>query len=130
MENQKILLVDDEPKICQMLKKILEDSNYNVETAYNGVEGWEKFRHFIPDCVLLDMRLPKKNGFELLKEIKSFRPDIHVVVATAVIDENIMGLCMRAGAQDYLIKPLNIPKLLEKFHRLLDDPLNQKPLPV
>ncbi|QPJ61047.1 MAG: response regulator [Candidatus Nitronauta litoralis] len=130
METPKILLVDDELKICSTLKKILESDNYTVETAYNGLDGWEKFRKFSPDCVLLDMRLPGRNGFELLKQIKSLRPKIHVLVTTAVIDESIMSLCMRAGARDYLVKPLNIPKLLEKVHHLLDDPLNQKSLPA
>ncbi len=128
MQKQKILLVDDERKICATLKKILESANYTVETAYNGVEGWEKFQGFSPDCVLLDMRLPGKNGFELLKQIKSLRPKIHVLITTAVIDQSIMGLCMKAGARDYLVKPLNIPKLLEQVHSLLDDPRNQEPV--
>ncbi len=130
MQNLKILLVDDEPKICSTLKKIFESDNYTVETAYNGVDGWDKFRHFSPDCVLLDMRLPGKNGFELLKQIKSLRPKIHVLITTAVVDESIMSLCMRAGARDYLVKPLNIPKLLEKIHHLLDGPQNQESLPA
>ena len=117
---KKILVVDDEPKMCATLKKVLEASDYAVEIAYNGNEGWEQVESFSPDCILLDMRMPGSNGFDLLKKVKSTYPETVVLVTTAVIDESMMRMCLQAGANAYLIKPINFQKLLIQVEQYLN----------
>ena len=67
----KILVVDDEVKMCFTLQKLLELVKYQVEVAHDGLQALEKVNSFQPQCVLLDIRMPNKNGVEVLKEIKS-----------------------------------------------------------
>ncbi len=118
---KKILVVDDEPKMCATLKKVLEASDYSVEIAYNGNDGWNRVQEFFPNCVLLDMRMPGGNGFDLLKQIKAKYPDTIILVTTAVIDESMMRMCIKAGANAYLIKPINFQKLLTQVEQYLSE---------
>ncbi len=115
----RLLVVDDEPKMCATLKKVLEGVGYRVGVAHNGQEGWERFEQFQPECVILDLRMPGTNGYELLVRLKSVPGAPHVIVTTAMASETLMRMCEQAGAALFLIKPIRFDRLIEHIGRLL-----------
>lgn len=121
----KILLVDDEAKMCATLQKVLASAGYAVEVAYNTREASERIEWFRPDCVILDLRMPGGSGYDWLRRLKSAPRAPQVIITTAVTSETIMQLCMKAGAAHYMLKPINFQKLLTRIKTLLD--LNPQP---
>ena len=109
----KILVVDDEVKMCFTLTKLFELSNYSVAVAHNGLEALDKVDSFQPHCILLDIRMPQMNGVEVLKKVKQEHPEIVVNMTTAVITEESREECLKIGAAEYLVKPIDFKKLLE-----------------
>ncbi|MEE8260748.1 MAG: response regulator [Nitrospinaceae bacterium] len=109
----KILVVDDEVKMCFTLTKLFELSNYSVAVAHNGLEALDKVDSFQPHCILLDIRMPQMNGVEVLKKVKQEHPEIVVIMTTAVITEESREECLKIGAAEYLVKPIDFKKLLE-----------------
>ncbi len=107
----KILVVDDEPVIVNLLKKFLEKKNYDVVTASNGMEAIEKVKGEKPKVVLLDIYMPGKSGLEVLKEIKQYDKKIGVIMVTAVTDEAVGRNALDLGAFDYIIKPFDLDYL-------------------
>ena len=107
----KILVVDDEPAILRFLKSFLEKRHYAAVTASTGQEALEKFREEAPEVVLLDIRLPDRNGLEVLKEMKRIDPRVSVIIVTAVTDDEIGKRALELGAFDYLIKPFELGHL-------------------
>ena len=108
----KILVVDDEVKMCFTLTKLFELSHFSVAVAHNGLEALEKVESFHPHCVLLDIRMPQMNGVEVLKKVKQNYPDIVVIMTTAVATEESRKECLEIGASEYLIKPIDFKELL------------------
>lgn len=108
----KILVVDDEVKMCFTLTKLFEMSDYPVAVAHDGVEALEKIDSFRPHCILLDIRMPKMNGLEVLKIVKEQHPEIVILMSTAVASEESRKECLEAGAAEYLIKPIDFKMLL------------------
>ncbi|MBI4456828.1 MAG: response regulator [Acidobacteria bacterium] len=107
----KILVVDDDPVIVHLLRVFLEQRNYEVATASNGVEALEKVREENPKIVLLDIYMPGKSGLAVLKEIKQYNKDISVIMVTAVTDEAVGHNALTMGAYDYIIKPFDLDYL-------------------
>jgi DNA-binding response OmpR family regulator len=108
----KILVVDDEVKMCFTLTKLFELSHFSVAVAHNGLEALEKVDSFRPHCVLLDIRMPQMNGVEVLKKVKEKYPDIVVIMTTALATEESREECLEIGAAEYLIKPIDFKELL------------------
>jgi DNA-binding response OmpR family regulator len=108
----KILVVDDEVKMCFTLTKLFELSHFSVAVAHNGLEALEKVDSFQPHCVLLDIRMPQMNGVEVLKKVKEKYPEIVVIMTTAVATEESREECLEIGAAEYLIKPIDFKELL------------------
>jgi DNA-binding response OmpR family regulator len=109
---KKVLVVDDEPSVCEVLKEFLQNNGYNVEVAYSGDEAIAAYQKDRPDVVLLDVRMPGKDGLETLREIKSLDSSATVIMVTAVHKENVVRQAMDDGAADYITKPIN-PQSLE-----------------
>jgi len=109
----KILVVDDEVKMCFTLTKLFELCHFPVAVAHNGLEALDKIDIFQPDCILLDIRMPKMNGLEVLKKVKQEHPEIVVIMTTAMATEESQEECLKAGAAEYLIKPIDFKTLLE-----------------
>ncbi|MDV2496215.1 MAG: response regulator [bacterium] len=103
----KILVVDDERAVCKELRLFLEDKGYSVVEAYSGDEALAAYRQESPDVVLLDIRMPGKDGVETLRELKELDPDASVIMVTAVHEEDIAKKAMSEGAFDYITKPIN-----------------------
>jgi two-component system, OmpR family, copper resistance phosphate regulon response regulator CusR len=119
MEEIRILLVEDEKKIADSLKKGLSEQNYNVEVAYDGLEGKRIFESQLFDLVILDINLPALNGYSLCKKIRNRNPSVPIVMLTALsaTDDKIEGF--DAGADDYVVKPFDFKELLVRIRALL-----------
>ncbi|MGQ8335998.1 sigma-54-dependent transcriptional regulator [Sunxiuqinia sp. A32] len=102
----KILIIDDDTFICEILKKQLISKGYEVETAFSGKTGMLAIRNTTFDLVLCDYRLPDTNGLELLQKIKAISTDTIVVIITAYADVRQAVKLMKMGAEDYITKPL------------------------
>ncbi|GAA0739305.1 response regulator transcription factor [Clostridium oceanicum] len=119
MENKKnILIVDDEKKIVSIIKDYLLKNNFNVFTAFNGLEALEIFNNKKIHLVVLDLMLPKLSGEDVCKKIRS-KSDIPIIMLTAKIEEDnkIEGLTI--GADDYLTKPFSIRELVTRIKVLI-----------
>jgi DNA-binding response OmpR family regulator len=125
----KILLIDDDPDVHTLVKKILEPKSYDVICAYNGDEGLRKVVEERPDLIILDVIMPGKHGFEVCKELKSdekyhFFSNIPVLMLTVYPeDREKMHLSIREGmmmeAEDYLQKPVDPQELVNRVEDLL-----------
>lgn len=107
MDHAKIMIVDDEETLATFLAKVLKEDNADceIEVKTTGEEALEILPEFAPDLVLLDIRLPKKDGTEVLKEIKEFDRDIQVVMMTGFASLDTAVASLREGAYDYVNKP-------------------------
>jgi DNA-binding NtrC family response regulator len=110
--SSKILVVDDEIFVCKMLRKFLIERGLRVVEAHNGEEAMEVFSRERPDVVLLDIRMPGKDGLETLAELKALDPEASVIMVTAVHEEELAKQAMAEGAFDYITKPID-PDYLE-----------------
>ena len=113
----KILLVDDEPEILSSLKGDLEGQGYTVLTASDGHSALEMAKREFPQMILLDLMLPRLDGYRILKLLKSderYR-QIPILVITARADTQDLTLAMECGADGCLVKPLRFEVLLERI---------------
>ena len=107
---ERILVVDDEIEVCNSLKRFLsiKGKGYEVDTANSGKEAVRKVKENRPHIVLLDIIMPGMSGIDTLKEIKKIDPNIGVIMATAVADEEIAKRALQLGAYDYILKPFDL----------------------
>ena len=126
MEERKILIVEDESKIANTLKKGFAEMGYHVEIAYDGLIGKKLFLAYSFDIIILDINLPGINGYELCKIIRTKNEHIPIIMLTAMsaLDDKIEGF--DAGADDYMIKPFEFKELLVRIRTLLKRTLNQQ----
>jgi len=104
--SDKILIVDDDPSTLDMIQIMLEAQDYEVVNSYDGMNAFEKIRQEHFDLVITDLKMPRMNGIELLKEIKSNCPEVEVIVTTAYMTIETAITAMKIGAYDYLTKPI------------------------
>ena len=117
--SSRILLVEDEPGLVLTITDLLEAEGYEVETASNGEAGLMKAQSGAFDLVILDVMLPKKNGFDVCRELRQQGKDVAILLLTAktqVVDR-VVGL--KLGADDYLTKPFDPSELLARLEALL-----------
>ncbi len=121
MKKGKILVVDDEVNITQILEFSFGCEGFDVITAQNGEEAVEKARREQPDLVILDIMMPKIDGYEACRILKAnpLTKNIPVVLLTAKGRDIDKRLGMEVGATDYIVKPFSPAKLIERIHRLL-----------
>ncbi|MGQ9619422.1 MAG: response regulator transcription factor [Bacteroidales bacterium] len=107
----KILIIEDEPEMSELIKQFLEVENYVVESACNFTTGMDKVVSFDYDCILLDVMLPDGNGLKLLQELKKMDKADSVIIISAKdsVDDKVKGL--ELGADDYLVKPFHFAEL-------------------
>jgi two-component system, OmpR family, copper resistance phosphate regulon response regulator CusR len=119
MEERKVLLVEDEPRIADTLRFGLTENGYEVETAYDGNLGYKLFQSLKFNLVILDINLPGINGYELCKLIRQQDANIPIIMLTALntLEDKIEGY--DAGADDYIIKPFEFRELLMKIRVLM-----------
>jgi DNA-binding NtrC family response regulator len=118
--NARLLVVDDDPSQRGMLADFFRDLGAEVREAESGIEALEMVRRLSPDVVLSDLRMPGLDGAELLREIKQINPDIGVVLVTAYGTVQGAVQCLRDGADDYLLKPLELDEVEHVVRRALE----------
>lgn len=116
---QNLLLVEDEDALCMTLTDRLRNEGYGVECARDGQEGLQKATHSAYDLILLDVMLPKKNGFEVCREIREAGLGTPIIMLTARGEtaDKIAGL--KIGADDYVPKPFDMAELMARIEALL-----------
>jgi len=120
---KKILVVDDEKSIREMLVKFLDDKGYRTYSAADGAEALEVLKREKPDVVLLDIRMPGQDGIETLQQIKRADKRVGVIMVTAVSEREVAEQCLELGAFDYITKPISLKYLEESLlARLLGHP--------
>ena len=114
----KLLIVDDDHNICDLLKLYFENENYNVKVAHDGIEGVNAFKTYDPDLVLLDIMMPKKDGWQVCREIReiSSKPVIMITAKGEVFDK-VLGL--ELGADDFIVKPFDMKELSARIKAVL-----------
>ena len=117
---QTLLLVDDDPGIRRMLARVLRDEDYTVVLAENGLEALDKIARHPADLVLLDLNLPKQNGWDTFERLTYEHPLVPVIIITA--RPNQWFTAISAGAAALMEKPLDFTKLLETIKLLLNEP--------
>src|SRR5579862_1984970 len=117
--NKRVLAVDDEPAMVGWLSLLLEDAGYDVRTALSGTRGEELFRAWRPDAVVTDMMLPDVDGIELVRRFKRIEPDVEVIVVTGQGNIPRSVEAVKAGAFDFLEKPVDGERLLDKLEKAI-----------
>jgi len=115
----RILVVEDEQKVASFIKKGLQEEGYAVDVAADGLEGLSMLEMNVYDAMILDLMLPKKNGIEVMREVRAKKMNVPVLMLTArdTLADKVMGL--DAGADDYLTKPFAFQELLARLRSLL-----------
>ncbi len=114
---KKMLIVDDEEDIVDFLKEFFENrpEKYDIKTAHNGQEAFKVYQSFMPDCVLLDIKMEqakgKMNGLDVLRKIRQTDAKTKVIMVTALDSREMIGEAIQAGANDYIVKPLYLDYL-------------------
>jgi len=126
-DKKRILVVDDEPDFCSIVQGQLEKEGFEVELAYNGVEGMEKVQADPPDAIVLDVMMPEKDGYEMCKELKadSNLCEIPVLLLTAVASHVTSTRYSHADgmsteADDYIAKPASAEAISQSIRQMLN----------
>jgi putative two-component system response regulator len=112
-----ILVVDDEPKICEFLGILLGREGYKTESAFNAAEALERIARNSYDLVLTDLKMPGMDGFELITRLKKLRPELPVIMITGYATVETAVQALRYGVDDYVTKPFNIDELRKVIAR-------------
>lgn len=122
----KILIVEDNRDLVQVLTEGFEENGFTVESAFDGEEGLHKIKNNDYDCIILDIMLPKLDGYEVVEKAREAGNDTPVIILTAkdTIEDRVEGL--NRGADDYLVKPFDFRELLARINALIRRRSEQK----
>ncbi len=114
----RVLVVEDEVRLAEALAQILKEKKYMVDVVYDGQDGLDYAKSSIYDVIVLDVMLPKKNGFEIVSELRKEKNDVPVIMLTArdKVGDKVSGL--DSGADDYMTKPFAPEELLARVRAL------------
>ena len=123
MGKKRILIIDDETELVEMIKMRLEANDYEVIFAYDGQQGLEKAKHERPDLIILDLMLPKMDGYKVCAFLKKDTryAKIPIIILTARAQESDEELGIELGADAYIIKPFQHEVVLAKIKELLKE---------
>lgn len=118
--DRRVLVIDDEPCIRDLLATFFRRKGYRVDTATSGSEGWKRITEEQHSAIVLDLYLGDENGLDVLKAIKTARPNIPVILLTAYKpDEKLTELARLRGASALLSKSIRMNELLEEIEKIL-----------
>ena len=118
MSRTKLLLVDDEERFVSALSERLRLRDYDTRIATDGEAALAELQKERPDIILLDLKMPGMSGLEILKKIKTWNSDIEVIMLTGQGDIQTCKDGLRAGAADFIVKPIDIENLIEKMRNI------------
>lgn len=120
---QKILIIDDEPHILLMLKKMLERVGYEIEIATNGVEGIKLFKESGSDMVITDIIMPEKEGLETIREMRRIKSDLKIIAMSGggkVSADNYLQIARIFGAAKSIAKPFTQKEMVSAVQSLME----------
>ncbi len=121
---RKILVVDDEVDIRAELAEYLETKGYRVELADNGQEAFDKFEAAPADVVVADIKMPRGDGFELIRRLRAIDPDVPIIVMTGHFSQTDRAKAEELGATVMLEKPIVLRKLTQLLKRWIDSDID------
>ncbi len=121
MSRAHVLVCDDDPSMQAAFKLILSDF-YDVSIVSDGIQAAQKLEALKPDLMLLDLKMPKIDGMEVLQQIRSFAPTLRVIVVTGYQSASTAREMTKLGILDYIVKPFESKKLLASVERALSTP--------
>ena len=115
----RLLVVDDEPNIAELLQMALRYEGWDIQTAGTGRKAVAAAKEFAPDAIVLDMMLPDYDGMEVLRKVRAFAPDVPVLFLTArdSVEDRVAGLT--AGGDDYVTKPFSLEEVVARLRGLM-----------
>ncbi|HEY8946557.1 MAG TPA: sigma-54 dependent transcriptional regulator, partial [Polyangiaceae bacterium] len=120
-DSARVLVVDDELGARTALKQLLEAHGYAADVAADGVEALERLAELPPDVVVTDLDMPRMDGMQLLAKLRELAPALPVIVATSAVEVRSAVAAMRAGATDYITKPVDLEELVLSIERAIVD---------
>ncbi len=111
MSKYNILIVDDEPNVCNFLTEFLDFKGFTSRSTLSGKEALSVLNSEHFDLVLLDLIMPEMNGFETLERIRKDQPKLPIIILTGVKDKNVANDSMEMGAVDFIPKPIDLERL-------------------
>lgn len=114
----KILIVDDDKNICELLRLYMEKEEYEVVLAYDGVEAVSQFTQCNPDMILLDVMLPQQDGWQVCREVRK-KSDVPIIMITAKGETFDKVLGLELGADDYVVKPFDAKEVVARVKAVL-----------
>ena len=122
MNKKKILIVDDEKEVCDIIKSMLEKGGYDAFTASKGAEGIEEATEQCPDLVLLDILLPDIDGFEVMRRLRysAATQNVPIVIVSGIRDTSSMFKAKDLRSNDYITKPFTSQELLRSVDRCIE----------
>ena len=130
--DKKILIIEDENKVAQLLADYMQQAGYKYELVADGSIAVNRFEHYQPDVVLLDLMLPGKDGMRICKDIRK-RSDVPIIMITARVEEVDRLLGLELGADDYICKPFSPREVVARIKAILrriDNNLPSSDLPI
>lgn len=121
MAGERILIIEDEPDITELIKSRLESAGYKTIAAYDGVEGLEMAKKELPDLILLDILMPKMDGITVALRLKKMQEtkSIPIIIVSVTKGPDEEGIAKGIGVDEYLYKPLDAEELLGKIKKVL-----------
>lgn len=130
MSRIKLLLAEDEPALGQIIKESLETRDFEVTHCLDGESAFKSFKRNIPDILVIDVMMPVKDGFTVVKEIRTFNKEVPIIFLTSKSQVTDVVQGFESGANDYLKKPFSIEELIARINNLVSRSITQKTLKV
>ncbi|NIF07732.1 response regulator transcription factor [Chryseobacterium sp. Tr-659] len=119
MTKIKVLLVEDEAVLAMVVKETLEMNGFEIEVANNGVEGWARFKNGKPDICVVDVMMPRKDGFSLVEDIRKVDDLVPIIFLTAKVQTADVLKGLEIGGDDYMKKPFSMEELMLRIKKLV-----------
>lgn len=117
-QRKRILVVDDDPKLVELIRTALERADFAVVTAPNGLHGEKVFRSNPVDLIMLDVMMPQRDGFDMLRDVRAIS-SVPIIMLSALTDTENVVKGLELGADDYITKPFELKEVLARIHAAL-----------
>ena len=121
MSSYRLLIVDDEESVRNLITSLFSKYGHNCETAEDGLEALEKIKKNSFDSAIIDIIMPHMDGITLTRELVNLRPDLSIMVMTGHADEHSVGSAIAAGAREFIKKPFSIDEFILRFDKMMRD---------
>jgi DNA-binding response OmpR family regulator len=119
-----VLIIDDEKNVCESVAKVLRKEGYQPLMAADGIEAFELYKRRLPDLVLLDLNMPRQNGWATFEKISEFNPLTPIIIITGRPDQPGLAAVARVGA--LIEKPFDVSLLIEVVQQLIEEPIPKR----